>query len=53
MKLGLPILAKFVHYSVVGVPPEIMGNLIFLLSKGIGPALAIPDLLSKTGVKKE
>jgi len=36
-------LAKFVNYSVVGVPPEIMG---------IGPALAIPDLLNKSGVKK-
>jgi acetyl-CoA acyltransferase 1 len=28
----------------VGVPPEIMG---------IGPAFAIPELLRKTGVKKE
>ena len=25
-KHGLPILAKFVSYSVVGVPPELMGN---------------------------
>jgi membrane protein YqaA with SNARE-associated domain len=25
-KLGLPIIAKFVSYAVVGVPPEIMGN---------------------------
>lgn len=31
--LGLPILAKFVHYAVKGCPPEIMG---------IGPAVAIP-----------
>ena len=41
-KLGLPILAKFVHYAVKGCPPEIMG---------IGPAVAIPDLLAKTGKK--
>lgn len=39
-KLGLPILAKFVHYAVKGCPPEIMG---------IGPAVAIPELLAKTG----
>jgi acetyl-CoA acyltransferase 1 len=41
-KLGLPILAKFVQYAVKGCPPEIMG---------IGPAVAIPDLLQKTGLK--
>jgi acetyl-CoA acyltransferase 1 len=41
-KLGLPILAKFVHYAVKGCPPEIMG---------IGPAVAIPELLAKTGKK--
>lgn len=35
-KLGLPILAKFVGYSVVGCPPEIMG---------IGPSVAIPSVL--------
>lgn len=39
-KLGLPILAKFVDYTVKGCPPEIMG---------IGPAVAIPELLKKTG----
>jgi len=33
-----------VAYSVVGVPPEIMG---------IGPALAIPSVLQKAGLKKE
>lgn len=41
-KLGLPILGKFVHYAVKGCPPEIMG---------IGPAVAIPELLEKTGKK--
>lgn len=41
-KLGLPILAKFVQYAVKGCPPEIMG---------IGPAVAIPELLQKTGLK--
>ena len=39
-KMGLPILAKFVHYATKGCPPEIMG---------IGPAVAIPELLNKTG----
>lgn len=41
-KLGLPILARWVDYAVSGVPPEIMG---------IGPALAIPAVLEKTGLK--
>lgn len=41
-KLGLPILARFVQYAVKGCPPEIMG---------IGPAVAIPELLAKTGKK--
>lgn len=36
----LPIIAKFVHYSVKGCAPELMG---------IGPVFAIPDLLAKTG----
>lgn len=40
-KLGLPILAKFVSYSVAGVPPEIMG---------VGPAYAIPEALKKAGL---
>lgn len=43
-KLGLPILAKFVAYSVAGVPPEIMG---------IGPAEAIPMVLKKAGLTKD
>jgi len=34
----MPILARFVDYTVQGVPPEIMG---------IGPAAAIPALLKK------
>lgn len=40
-KLGLPIIARWVDYAVSGVPPEIMG---------IGPALAIPAVLEKTGL---
>ena len=31
--MGLPILARFVDYTVAGVPPDVMG---------IGPAAAIP-----------
>ncbi|KAH8809179.1 Thiolase, N-terminal domain-containing protein [Xylogone sp. PMI_703] len=38
IKLGQPILAKFVGATVAGVPPRIMG---------IGPSVAIPKLLSK------
>jgi acetyl-CoA acyltransferase 1 len=40
-KHGLPIIGKFVSATVVGVPPAIMG---------IGPAVAIPKLLNKTGL---
>ncbi|PRP84476.1 3-ketoacyl-CoA thiolase A [Planoprotostelium fungivorum] len=40
-KLGLPILGRFVSYSVVGVPPNVMG---------IGPAFAIPEALKKAGL---
>ncbi len=39
--LGLEPLARFVGFTVAGVPPEIMG---------IGPKEAIPKLLSRTGV---
>lgn len=42
-KLGMPILAKFVDYAVKGCPPSIMG---------IGPAIAIPELLKKTGKRR-
>ena len=41
-KLGLPIIGKIVGYAVSGVPPEIMG---------IGPAVAIPAVLKKAGLK--
>lgn len=40
-KKGYPIVGKFVLCSTVGVPPEIMG---------VGPAIAIPDVLKKTGL---
>jgi acetyl-CoA acyltransferase 1 len=39
---GIKILGRIVGYSVDGVPPEIMG---------IGPAVAIPSVLKKTGMK--
>lgn len=38
---GYPIVGKFVLSVAVGVPPEIMG---------VGPAVAIPDVLKKTGL---
>ncbi|CAI2370325.1 unnamed protein product [Moneuplotes crassus] len=40
-KLGLPIKGRVLGYSVVGVDPEIMG---------IGPAVAIPKALKKSGL---
>lgn len=40
-KHGYPIQGKFVLCSSVGVPPEIMG---------IGPAVAIPSVLKKSGL---
>ena len=43
-RLGLPIIGKFVAASTVGVPPRIMG---------IGPAVAIPKVLSQTGLRPE
>lgn len=39
---GYAIEGKFVLCSSVGVPPEIMG---------VGPAVAIPDVLKRTGLK--
>ncbi len=39
---GLTPLAKFVGFSVAGVPPDIMG---------IGPAVAIPKVLAQAGLK--
>jgi len=40
-KHGLPIQGKFISGTVVGVPPAIMG---------VGPAYAIPKLLTKAGL---
>jgi acetyl-CoA acyltransferase 1 len=40
-ELGLPIIGKFVSFSVVGVPPNVMG---------IGPAYAIPAALNQAGL---
>jgi len=57
-KLGLPILAKYIAYSVAGVPPEIMGkeNIWYKINtnkKGVGPAYAIPEVLKKAGLTIE
>lgn len=41
MSLGLPVLARFRSYAVVGVDPLLMG---------IGPAVAIPAALDKCGL---
>ena len=41
-KLGLPILGRWIDMAVAGVPAEIMG---------IGPAVAIPMVLEKTGLR--
>ena len=41
---GVTPLARFVGFSVAGVPPEIMG---------IGPIEAIPRVLASTGVKQD
>ncbi|KAL7271323.1 hypothetical protein RUND412_005931 [Rhizina undulata] len=43
-RLGQPIVGKFCGATVVGLAPRIMG---------IGPSIAIPKLLAKTGLKKE
>jgi acetyl-CoA acyltransferase 1 len=43
-ELGLPIIGKFMSFSVAGVPPNVMG---------IGPAVAIPMALEQAGVTKE
>lgn len=44
MRLGQPILAKFVASTVVGLEPGVMG---------CGPSLAIPKLLGRAGLRKE
>ncbi|HEX7917285.1 acetyl-CoA C-acyltransferase, partial [Rudaea sp.] len=41
---GLTPLAKFVGFSVAGVPPEVMG---------IGPKAAIPKVLKQAGIKQD
>ena len=41
-KLNLPLLAVWRAYTVVGVPPEVMG---------IGPAFAIPAVLERAGLQ--
>lgn len=43
-KRGLPILARYVSYAVVGVDPAVMG---------IGPAFAIPKVLSNAKLRIE
>ncbi|CBZ53610.1 Acetyl-CoA acetyltransferase,related [Neospora caninum Liverpool] len=43
-KLRLPILARFVAFTVVGVPPDIMG---------IGPAVAIPAVLEQANLSMD
>lgn len=44
LRLGLPILGKFVTAATIGVPPRIMG---------VGPAYAIPRVLKLTGLSIE
>jgi len=44
LKLGLPILGKFVTAAVAGCPPRIMG---------IGPVFAIPKALERAGITQE
>lgn len=44
IKLGIKPLARFVQFAVVGVPPAIMG---------IGPAVAIPQVLKQAKLTKE
>lgn len=41
---GLPIIARFVGFTVVGVPPRIMG---------VGPEKAIPEVLRRVGLSIE
>jgi acetyl-CoA acyltransferase 1 len=43
-RLGLPIVGKFVAATAVGVPPRVMG---------IGPAFAIPKVLSQAGLRTD
>ena len=41
---GLPILGTLRGFAVKGCPPDIMG---------IGPAVAIPEVLKMTGIQNE
>merc|ERR1712187_1051776 len=41
-ELGIPVLAAVRATALVGVPPDVMG---------IGPAFAIPEVLTKAGLK--
>jgi len=43
-RFNLAPLGRFVGFSVVGVPPEIMG---------VGPIKAIPKVLAQTGIKQD
>ncbi|KAG6853751.1 hypothetical protein C0991_001767 [Blastosporella zonata] len=42
VRLGLPIIGKFISAATAGVPPRIMG---------VGPAYAIPKVLKQTGLE--
>jgi acetyl-CoA acyltransferase 1 len=44
VRLGLPIIGKYITSAVVGVPPRIMG---------VGPAYAIPKALEKAGLSTD
>ncbi|KIW01364.1 uncharacterized protein PV09_07133 [Verruconis gallopava] len=43
-RLGQPILGKYVHSTVAGLEPRIMGA---------GPTIAVPKLLKQVGISKE
>ena len=43
-RYNLSPLGRFIGYSVIGVPPEIMG---------VGPMKAIPKVLAQTGIKQD
>lgn len=43
-ELGIPVMAAMRASALVGVPPDVMG---------IGPAFAIPEVLTKAGLKVE
>ena len=43
-RYNLSPLGRFIGYSVIGVPPEIMG---------VGPIKAVPKVLAQTGIKQD